>query len=180
MPTNIEIKAYCENKEKIRKILLSIGAGCNGTDHQTDTYFHSKSGILKFKEGSIENMLIHYIREDKKGSNESQVHLYSTNPDSTLKEILTQTLGTRSVVEKTREIYAIDNVTYHIDTVKGLGDFVEIIAKNNDGSISIDKLREQCNQYIKILEINAKHLISESYSDLLQQNNLFSQILVDE
>ncbi|MDM8160521.1 class IV adenylate cyclase [Labilibaculum sp. K2S] len=180
MPTNIEFKAYCKNKEKIRKILLSIGAECCGIDHQTDTYFHSKSGTLKLKEGSIENKLIHYIRENKKGSNESRVHLYLTSPDSTLKEILEKTVGTRSIVEKTREIYIINNVTFHIDTVIGLGDFVEIKAKEGDGNISNEKLQEQCNQYIKTLEINAKDLISESYSDLLQQNNLFSQILVDE
>ncbi|WP_321318212.1 class IV adenylate cyclase [Labilibaculum sp.] len=180
MPTNIELKAFCKNKEKIREILLSIGASYKGTDQQKDTYFHSKSGILKLKEGSIENKLIHYVREDKKGSNESQVYLYPTTPDSNLKKILEKTVGTRSIVEKKREIYVIDNVTFHIDTVKGLNDFVEIIAKDNEGSISIEKLKEQCNKYIKILEINAKDLNLGSYSDLLQQNNLFSQILVDE
>jgi adenylate cyclase class 2 len=180
MPAKIEFKAYCKNKEKIREILLSIGAESNGIDHQTDTYFHSKSGKLKLREGDIENNLIHYIREDKKGAKESQVNTYPTTPNSTLKEILEKTIGTASIVVKTREIYLINNVKFHIDTVNGLGDFIKIEAMDTDGSIPVEKLQEQCNYYIKTLEINAKDLISESYSDLLQRNNLFSQILVDE
>ncbi|MFA9370588.1 MAG: class IV adenylate cyclase [Labilibaculum antarcticum] len=180
MPTNIELKAYCKNKEKIRKILLSIGAKSNGTYQQTDTYFHSKSGKLMLREENNENNLIHYIREDKKGAKESKVNIYPTTLNSTLKEILEKTVGTACIVVKTRENYFIDNVIFHIDTVDGLGDFVEIKAMDDANCISIEKLYKQCNQYIKELEINAKDLISESYSDLLQRNNLFSQILVDE
>jgi adenylate cyclase class 2 len=178
MPTNIELKAHCKNKEKIREMLLSIGAESNGTHQQTDTYFHSKSGILMLREGNNENNLIHYIREDKKGAKESKVNIYPSTLNSTLKQILEKTIGTACIVVKTRENYIIDNVIFHIDTVDGLGDFVEIKAMDSD--IPIEKLHEQCNQYIKVLEINAKDLISESYSYLLQQNNLFSQILVDE
>lgn len=180
MPTNIELKAYCKNKMKIREILLSIGAERNGTHQQTDTYFHSKSGILMLREGNIENNLIHYIREDKKGAKKSQVNIYPTALNSTLKEILEKTIGTACIVVKTRENYFIDNVIFHIDTVDGLGDFVEIKAMDSDRSIPIEKLHEQCNKYIKDLEINMKDLISESYSYLLQQNNLFNQILIDE
>lgn len=180
MRTNIEIKAYCKNKEEIRKILLSIGAESNGTDHQTDTYFHSKSGRLKHREGNIENNLIHYIREDKKGAKKSQANLYSTTLNSTLKEILEKTIGTACIVIKTREFYSINNVKFFIDTVDGLGDFVEIKAMDSENSVPTEKLHEQCNHYIKTLEINAKDLISGSYADLLQQNNLFSQILIDE
>ncbi|PKQ65477.1 hypothetical protein BZG02_00270 [Labilibaculum filiforme] len=180
MQTNIELKAYCKNKDKIREILLSIGAIYKNIDSQTDTYFHSKSGILKLREGANENKLIHYLREDKKGASESQVNYYSSEPNSGLKVILEKTVGTKCIVKKTREIYSIGNVNFHIDTVKYLGDFIEIEAENKNGSISKEKLQEQCNLYIKTLEINAKDLVSESYSDILQQNNLFSQILVDE
>lgn len=180
MPINIELKAYCKDKEKIRKILLSNGAKYIGTDQQTDTYFNSKSGRLKLREGNIENKLMHYIREDKKNSKKNTLTFYQTTANSSLKEILQKTMGTKSIVTKTREIFLIENVKFHIDTVNGLGDFIEIEATDADTSIPSEKLQEQCNHYIKILEINAKDLISESYSDLLQQNNLFNQILVDE
>jgi len=180
MPTNIKLKAYCKNKVEIRKILITNGAKCIGTDQQTDTYFNSKSGKLKLIEGTIENKLIHCLREDKKNSKKNTLIFYQTTPNSSLKEILQKTIGTKSIVSKTREIFLIENVKFHIDTVNSLGDFIEIEATDNNTNIPSEKLQEQCNYYIKILEINAKDLISESYSDLLQQNNLFNQILVDE
>jgi predicted adenylyl cyclase CyaB len=180
MPLNIEIKAYCKNQNKVREILKTNKADYKGTDHQIDTYFNSKSGRLKLREGNIENNLIHYIRENQKGSKESKVSLYKTTPESNLKQILEKCMGTNCIVDKQREIYFIENVKFHIDTVKDLGTFVEIEAIDTNGSISKDKLQEQCNYYIKLLEINANDLISVSYSDLLQQNNLFNQILVEE
>lgn len=180
MPTNIKFKAYCKNKEQIRKIILFNGAKYIGTDQQTDTYFTSKSGSLKLREGIIENKLIHCYKENKSGFKINKLSLYPITPNSSLKEILEKTIGTKSVVTKTREIFSIDNVNLHIDTVNGLGDFIEIETTDSNGSITNEKLLEQCNHYIKQLEINAKDLVSKSYSDLLQQNNLFNQILVDE
>ncbi|NOU59393.1 class IV adenylate cyclase [Marinifilum caeruleilacunae] len=180
MPITVEIKAHCKNQDRVREILLAHNAEFKGTDRQIDTYFHAKLGRLKLREGKIENNLIHYFREDKKTSRESKVSLYKTDPESSLKEILEKSMGTRCVVDKEREIYFIDNVKFHIDNVNGLGKFVEIEAIDTDGSIAKDKLQEQCNYYIKLLEINAKDLISQSYSDLLQQNSLFNQILADE
>lgn len=180
MPTNIEIKARCKNHGRIREILKTHKADAKGTDHQIDTYFDAKKGRLKLREGNIENNLIWYSRENQKGAKESQVKLFKTERESTLKEILSSSMGTRCVVDKTREIYFIDNVKFHIDTVKDLGTFVEIEAIDKDGTIPVEKLQEQCHYYIKLLEINAKDLISDSYSDMLQQNSLFSQILIEE
>lgn len=180
MPTNIEIKARCKNQDKVREILKAHQADYKGTDHQIDTYFDVKRGRLKLREGNIENNLIHYLRENKKGSKESKVSLYKTQADSSLKEVLEKSIGSKCVVDKQREIYFIENVKFHVDTVKDLGTFVEIEAIDTDDSISKEKLQEQCNYYIKLLEINAKDLISESYSDLLQQNSLFNQIFIEE
>nr|WP_320118538.1 class IV adenylate cyclase [uncultured Marinifilum sp.] len=180
MPLTVEIKAYCKNQDKIRNILKENKAIFKGTDHQIDTYFHSKTGRLKLREGNIENNLIYYVRENTKVSKQSKVTLYETKPKSTLKAILEKSIGTKCVVDKQREIYFIDNVKFHLDTVKNLGDFIEIEAIDIDNNIPKDKLQEQCNYYIKLLEINAKNLISHSYSDLLQQNSLFNQIFIEE
>jgi len=180
MSINIEIKARCCDLSKIREILKTQKAEFKGVDHQVDTYFHSKNGRLKLREGNIENNLIHYERENTPGSKESRFTLYKTKPDSNLKNILGKALGNKCIVEKDREIYFIDNVKFHLDTVEKLGTFVEIEASNMNHNYTKDKLQEQSNFYIKLLQINPKDFISESYSDLLQQNNLFSQILIEE
>ncbi|MGZ2371163.1 class IV adenylate cyclase [Ancylomarina sp. YFZ004] len=180
MPINIEIKASCCDLSKIREILKSQNADSKGTDHQKDTYFNSNKGRLKLREGTIENNLIHYERENIEGSKESKFTLYKTELNSNLKTILEKALGNKCVVEKDREIFYIDNVKFHLDTVKDLGTFLEIEASNKDNILTKDKLQEQCNYYIKLLQINPKDFISDSYSDMIQRNNLFSQILIEE
>ena len=164
---NIEIKAKSNCHDKIREILKSRNAKFIGVDHQIDTYFHVNFGRLKLREGRIENHLIHYIREDKGGPKQSNVTLFKSDPGSSLKEILTKALDVLVVVDKEREIYFIDNVKFHIDTVKELGTFVEIEAIDEDGCIGKEKLLEQCQFFIGLFKIPKKDLISVSYSDLL-------------
>ncbi|MEK7546742.1 MAG: class IV adenylate cyclase [Patescibacteria group bacterium] len=166
---NIEIKARCDNHEKVRNFLKSRKAGFRGIDHQVDTYFKVGAGRLKLREGNIENYLIFYERENKEGPKQSKVNLFKTPPKSSLKDILTQALGVLVIVDKKREIYFIENVKFHIDTVKDLGTFMEIEAIDSDGNIGKEKLLEQCNNYIKSFDISENDLISVSYSDLLLQ-----------
>jgi predicted adenylyl cyclase CyaB len=164
---NIEIKAKSHGLDRIRDILKSKNADFKGIDHQVDTYFKVNSGRLKLREGNIENHLIYYEREDKGGPKKSLVVLYKYNPDQNLKEILTRSLGVLAVVNKHREIYFIDNVKFHLDKVKGLGNFVEIEAIDEDGSIGSEKLHEQCKHYLKLLNISKEDLLENSYSDLI-------------
>lgn len=164
---NIEIKARSSKTNKIRQILKSKKADFKGKDHQIDTYFMVSDGRLKLREGSIENHLIHYKRENKKGPKQSNVTLFKTSPNSSLKEILAKALGILVVVDKQREIYFIDNVKFHIDKVKNLGSFIEIEAIDQEGKIGKKKMLQQCNNYISLFNIQKNDLISVSYSDLL-------------
>lgn len=167
MPIIIEIKAKCVDQSRIREILTSHHAFFKGTDHQIDTYFKVNQGRLKLREGNIENHLIYYERENTATPKKSEVTLFKTEPGSSLKPILTQSLGILVVVDKQREIYFIDNVKFHIDSVKQLGTFIEIEAIDDNSSIGKDKLREQCQHYLDLFQINSADLISHSYSDLL-------------
>lgn len=167
---NIEIKARSSNQDFVREILRSRGAEFKGIDHQIDTYFNVTSGRLKLREGNIENSLVHYEREDIDSPKQSHVTFYKSADKNSLKEILTKSLGILAVVDKTREIYFIDNVKFHIDIVKNLGTFVEIEAMDFDGKIGKDKLFEQCDYYIKLFKIRRGDLISNSYSDMLLNN----------
>jgi len=164
---NIEIKASCKDQDKIRDILKERNADFKGLDRQIDTYFKVNSGRLKLREGNIENFLVFYNREDKSGPKESNVTLFKYDPKSNLKEILLSSLGVLVVVDKQREIYFIDNVKFHLDKVKDLGNFVEIEAIDKEGNIGREKLLKQCQEYMKIFDIKESDLISKSYSDLL-------------
>ena len=135
MHLNIEIKARCPNPAGIRSILQANKADFRGTDHQVDTYFNVPQGRLKLREGNIENALIHYKRSNQKGPKRSDVHLFKTSPETDLKAVLQAALDTKVVVDKNREIYFIQNVKFHIDTVVNLGSFVEIEAIDLEGDL---------------------------------------------
>jgi len=124
---------------------------------------------LKLREGNIEHHLIHYNREDKPGPKKSLVTLYRPNPESNLKQVLTNAMGVLVVVDKKREIYFIDNVKFHIDEVKDLGSFIEIEAIDSEGNIDQAELQKQCEKYIALFGIQEDDLIHLSFSDLLLQ-----------
>lgn len=138
-----------------------------GTDHQADTYFIVPHGRLKLREGNIENTLIQYHRSNTANAKTSEVLLYHHEPDAQLKAILEKALGVKVVVKKIRKIYFVENVKFHFDEVEGLGSFVEVEAIDKDGSIGLEKLKEQCAFYEQLFHIAPEDYLAESYSDLL-------------
>ena len=165
--TNIEIKARCPDQDRIREVLKSRKARFQGVDHQIDTYFKVGDGKrLKCRQGNIENSLILYERKDVKGPKKSEITLINEPPPS-LKDILSKALGILVVVDKKREIYFIENVKFHIDTVEELGLFVEIEAIDENGAIGERGLLEQCKEYVSLFRICDDQLVDSSYSDLL-------------
>ncbi|MBN2175672.1 MAG: class IV adenylate cyclase [Bacteroidales bacterium] len=164
---NIEIKARCEHPEKVEKILADEQAEFKGTDHQVDTYFNVNNGRLKLREGNIENALIFYERQNKPGPKVSDVFICKLNSGTNLNEVLNKALGTKIVVDKTRKIFFIENIKFHIDHVKDLGSFVEIEAIDEYGTMGKEKLTEQCRRFIMKFGIQEHNLVSVSYCDLL-------------
>lgn len=167
---NVEIKAKCANPAVVRQYLTDNGADYRGTDTQTDTYFNVKHGRLKLRQGTIENNLIYYERENQQGPKASNFNLVRIDDAEELKTVLTKSIGIKTVVVKQREIYYINNVKFHIDTVPGLGNFVEIEAGNIiDPAKTKEMLQEQCAFYIKAFGISEEDLLTNSYSDMLLQ-----------
>lgn len=167
MPTNIEFKASCSNIIEAEQKLLQLDPKFIGEDHQIDTYFNVTKGRLKLREGNIENSLIYYERTNAQDVKQSNVILYNHTPNKQLKDLLTTVHGIKVVVDKKRKIYFIDNVKFHFDFVENLGIFIEVEAIDSDGTISIEKLQEQCNYYAQFFNITKQDYIAFSYSDLL-------------
>ena len=168
MHLNVEIKARCASPDAIRKILLAHKADFKGTDEQEDAYFNVPDGRLKLRLGPIEKSLIFYNRNNDSGPKASQVTMTDATSNGTaLKQVLVKALGIKVTVKKTRDIYFIDNVKFHIDAVPGLGSFVEIEAIDLNESIGQATLDEQCRYYMALFNIKDQDLISISYSDML-------------
>lgn len=167
MHINFEFKARHKNIDAVEQLLLAEKPLFIGEDHQLDTYFNVPQGRMKMREGNIENSLIYYERTDDASAKQSNVTLYQHQPGSNLKQLLTQALGVKVVVDKKRKIYFIDNVKFHFDKVEGLGTFLEVEAIDKDGSIGVERLKEQCNYYEQLLGIKEEDYVSQSYSDLM-------------
>jgi adenylate cyclase, class 2 len=164
---NFEFKASATDVDLLEKKLCELHPVFKGEDHQVDTYFNVTAGRLKLREGNIENALIHYERTDEAGAKQSNIILYEHEPSKALKDILVKTLGIKTVVDKIRRIYFIDNVKFHFDTVQGLGKFIEVEAIDRTGDIGVDKLKAQCRSYAELFDLQQDNYIANSYSDML-------------
>jgi len=169
---NVEIKARSSKPDTVRQYLLNAGAEFKGSDHQIDTYFLVANGRLKLRQGNIENHLIHYIRSDQEGPKSSEVSLYKPNAADDLKRTLSKALGELVVVDKQREIYFIKNVKFHIDSVAELGSFMEIEAISCEEKPTEADLLQQCEFFMRELQVSENDLLSNSYSDMLLALNL--------
>jgi adenylate cyclase class 2 len=163
----VELKARYEDHGKARALLG--GAEHVATVRQVDTYYSLGERRLKLRSvgGAKEGQLIYYERPDVGGVKESQV-LLATLPDAeTVREILTRVLPVRAEVRKTREIYRFQGVQIHLDTVRGLGKFIEfekVLASESEREAG----RTQLASLQAYFQIPDEDLMASSYSDLLE------------
>jgi adenylate cyclase class IV len=61
----------------------------------------------------------------------------------------------------------VGNVKIHLDSVRGLGTFVEVEAMTRTGDTK--KVRAQAVKFQKLFAIAAKDVVPQSYSDLILQ-----------
>ncbi len=164
--TNFEFKARANDLLFLENKLLTLSPKFIGEDQQVDTYFNIETGRLKLREGIIENSLIYYERKNVADSKQSDVLLYQFQADRSLKEILTKVHGIKTIVDKRRKIYFMENVKFHFDKVEELGTFIEVEAISTD-NFGIEKLKEQCTYYANFFGIKDSDYESKSYSDLI-------------
>jgi predicted adenylyl cyclase CyaB len=164
---NYEFKAKTGDPDKLERKLLGLNPVFKGEDHQIDTYFNVPSGRLKLREGNIENALIYYERPDIAGAKQADIILYKHSPEKSLRDILAKVYGIKTIVDKTRRIYFIENVKFHFDIVENLGTFVEVEAIDETGEAGMEKLMEQCNKYFLFFGLDKSDLVDKSYSDLI-------------
>lgn len=165
---NIEFKARMRDEKRVRAALKGLRPRMAGKDHQIDTYFQIPSGRLKLRQGNIENALIFYQRKNSAQVRASRVLLCEFSDPAqtrTLKKVLTPALGVAAVVNKTREIYYVDNVKIHLDRVRGLGKFLEVEAFVKKGSLR--RGRKQADEIKELFGVLPEDILAHSYSDLI-------------
>ena len=167
----VELKARVNDHEDLRKKLSELGSQCVGTFYQTDVYFQVPEGRLKLRElnGSRNAELIYYERENIAGPKQDDAFLLRVQDAEDFKWVLKRILKQTIVIEKEREIYMHKGTQIHLDTVKGLGKFIEFERQTTNEPETVRKDQKVLEELRKQLQISPNSLETLSYSDLAQK-----------
>jgi homotetrameric cytidine deaminase len=162
---NVELKAVDPDPTRSLEVCRQLGAEDRGVLRQRDTYFRARAGRLKLREqepgGAV---LIQYDRPDAAAARESRYRLAPVGDPEALRAALDAALGTLVVVDKDRRLLLWEGVRIHLDSVRGLGSFVELEGVAPPGS-DLAGEREKVARLQQALGI--EQVLGDSYSDRL-------------
>jgi homotetrameric cytidine deaminase len=161
---NVELKALDPDPARSLAVCRALGAEDRGVLRQRDTYFRARAGRLKLREEPGGAVLIQYDRPDAAEARESRYRLTRVQDPDDLRASLDAALGTLVVVEKERRLLLWDGVRIHLDTVSGLGSFVELEGVAPPDS-DLTPEREKVAHLRQALGIG--EVLTDSYSDRL-------------
>jgi predicted adenylyl cyclase CyaB len=170
MAKNIEVKAYGKGFDAARKICEAAGAKLIRGDEQTDTYFNVAGGArLKLRRNSASvDSLIWYDRLNSPELRESAYEKADLDAGADgVRRTLEKALGAKTVVKKRRDVYAWKTAIVNIDSVEGIGDFVEIEV-DVESSGGEDGARAIAEDLKGILKIDKVDILPFSYSDMVE------------
>lgn len=167
MPSNIEIKARIHEPEKIRRIAEQLSDIPAEIIEQDDTFFPVPQGRLKLRQFSIDRgELIFYSRPDVAGVKQSNYAIAPTSCPGQLLEVLTSAFGVEQSVKKRRVLLKAGQTRIHLDSVDGLGSFLELEVVLRDGQPP-EEGEKIANALMAALDIRQEDLIDCAYADLL-------------
>jgi adenylate cyclase class IV len=166
---NIEYKAELLNLETARSIARAIGAREVAFLDQTDEYFPVAEGRLKRRTernaetGAERREWIWYARSDKV---QARTSLW-TRLDDRQVEVRWPNLvrKVKHFIKKRRELWDYEGVRIHIDSVLGLGNFVEFEGVV-DSSGDPTRVRGTVEELIRVFKPVLGEPVSVSYADM--------------
>ncbi len=162
---NVELKATDPDPERSLRIALDLGAEDRGVLVQRDTYFRVPEGRLKLREETPGGaVLIQYARDDRPEARESRYRITPVEDPETLRRSLEEALGTLVVVDKERRLLLWQGVRIHLDTVRGLGSFLELEGVAPEDS-DLSGEHDRVAQLSEALGLDGSRILADSYSD---------------
>ena len=163
---NLEIKAAVAAVAPVRHRLRALeGAARHASLTQTDWYFRVPKGRLKLRVAGAARggELIAYLRPDKTAARTSEFQRMSAPDAAGTRRLLERMLGRRACVRKRREVWLYRNARIHLDTVDGLGRFIEIEVVVTEG---MPQARALLRELREVLGIGDEDLIAGSYAEM--------------
>ena len=163
---NLEIKAAVASVASVRDRLRALeGAARHASLTQTDWYFRVPKGRLKLRVvgASRGGELIAYLRPDKSAARTSEFQRMRAPDAAGTRRLLDRMLGPRACVRKRREVWLYRNARIHLDTVEGLGRFIEVEVVVTEG---MPQARALMHRLRGVLGISSGDLIAGSYGEI--------------
>jgi predicted adenylyl cyclase CyaB len=164
---NVEIKARIAGVAALAPLAARLANGGPTVLEQDDTFFACPNGRLKLRdqfEGGAE--LIFYRRADEMGPKESfYVRVPVPDPDA-MRTLLKLAHGQTGRVRKRRVLFLVGRTRIHLDTVEGLGEFLELEVVLQDGESTEAGIAE-AQRIMAELGVGAQQLIQGAYVDQL-------------
>ena len=133
MGDRIELKAFCSDPEATAEAVRDFGAMESGASEERDTYFHvrrvPRGRLLLRRTAHQAARLIAYTLANQPGIHRTPAivaELPATDADA-LEAVLAAANGVRVVVEKQRRTFLHKQVLVHLDQVRELGSFIEVV-----------------------------------------------------
>ncbi|MGH0148716.1 UNVERIFIED_CONTAM: hypothetical protein FKN15_013960 [Acipenser sinensis] len=167
MPSNVEIKAKVHDFQQLIENAKQLSKSEGHIITQEDTFFKVLTGRLKlrnFLNGS--GQLLFYERPDVDGPKLSNYSISPTTDPDGLTKVLADALGIMGVVKKERLLYMVGQTRVHVDTVEGLGHFMELEVVLNDGQ-SLEDGESIALKLMEELGVKKEDLIIGAYVGLL-------------
>ena len=170
MPRNIEIKARLHDANLAFAKAKALADSGPTQIFQDDTFFNCPNGRLKLRAfSSSEAELIFYQRPNSPGPKESNYSLVAVQRPDSLREVLRLAWGELGRVRKTRNLFLLGRTRVHLDSVEGLGDFLEleVVLRENEAA---EEGKRIATELLDRLGIRPENLVEGAYLDLLKSS----------
>jgi predicted adenylyl cyclase CyaB len=168
MARNVEMKVRLDDLELARAAAVGAGARFAWVDTQVDRYYELDGGRrVKLRTcGRAPAELIRYDRPETTGVRPSEYEVLPVR-DEQARACLVPKGEALVVVRKRRELWLVDNVRIHLDTVDGLGTFLELEAVV-DAAHDEAACRAAVYRLLAVFGVAEGDCLRASYSDLLR------------
>jgi predicted adenylyl cyclase CyaB len=163
MPLNLEIKIQMDSHESALNVLRNLHADFVKDINQKDVYYNMPHSLLKLRIEDEGECLIKYNRDEvnpDRFSDYEVIYMKSVGTEKFFNSIFNE----EAVVLKKRSLYMYDNTRIHLDTVQGLGTFMEFETLVING---MEDAKERFSFLVKKFDIDTTKQIKCSYRDLI-------------
>nr|XP_046234584.1 uncharacterized protein LOC124053462 isoform X2 [Scatophagus argus] len=167
MPSNVEIKAKVSDPTQFAEKAAQLSQSEGTIIRQHDTFFNCSQGRLKLRDFMNKSgQLIFYERPDTDGPKLSRYSISPTNDPSSLRAVLSDALGVKGEVRKERRLFLIGQTRVHMDTVEGLGNYMELEVVMRPEQ-TVEEGQQVAEDLMEKLGVSKESLVTGAYMDLI-------------